>query len=700
MSLIIFPLSFYGKSLTIERLLSKPALLGTQPESIQWSPDGTLCAFLWDDKGERNYKIFFFRSADPIARKAASNDFGSIQEYCWGRTNDEIIFLKGNAVFLMKLPDGGCTEIIAGSRPKKTLACSPSGLFLAYVQEGDLWIYNFLTQETRPLTSFDAINVFHAINGIEAGSESPDKSVLLFRWSPDSRQIAFLYQDIRQDRRVRIPIVEPEGWFLREAGFAFTGDQFSMKQVGIVNIKDGNIEWLDLNSRDALSFEWSPSGRRLLVETSSEYTSKRDLFIRENSNGKLTSVYSETDPLNNTTELWRSEWIRDHLIVFLSDKDGFNHIYTLDVDSQRERRITGGNWEVLDIAAVRGEEIYFIRNAYRSENRTLFRVSIKKTAVERVVNRDGVIKPFISHQKDAVCFLFSDDQTPYDLYYLAGKKMRRVTSSPLAEFYEYDWAKTEYRDIPSRQDGKRLRIKLQFPPGFDPKKSYPAIIGSVYSNTVVNQWGGRIFHQPWALDQFLVQEKKCVVMNIDIRGSVGHGKEFRDLLVKGYGTIDVDDLISGAEYLKSFAGVDKNRIAIWGSSYGGLLTLIAMFKYPHMFACGIAGAPVSNLDHALGGVEDVMKSPDDRESYEKGSALFWSQGLEDPLMIIHGLRDTIVLFMDTMILVRKMIAEGKEFELVTLPDTAHLWDPPLSRQTIFSYNKMIDFFSRHLKLND
>ena len=237
---------------------------------------------------------------------------------------------------------------------------------------------------------------------------------------------------------------------------------------------------------------------------------------------------------------------------------------------------------------------------------------------------------------------------------------------------------------------------MMFPPDFDPHEKYPAILGSLYSNAVLNQWGGRDSHPTWGLDQYLVQVEKYILMNVDIRGSLGYGRKFREDMLKGYGVVDIQDLKAAALYLKSLPYINPEKIGIWGSSYGGLLTLMSMFKNPGVFACGIAGAPATNVYHAFPGQMEVMKSVD-KKTYQDSSAYFWSQGAEDPVMIIHGVLDTTVLFMDSVNLVQKMIREGKDVDFVVLPQSRHGWDLGPSYQTLFAFKKMVDFFARYLK---
>jgi dipeptidyl-peptidase-4 len=394
--------------------------------------------------------------------------------------------------------------------------------------------------------------------------------------------------------------------------------------------------------------------------------------------------------------MWNSQWMDDGSIVLTSDRSGFCHLYSMDVRDKQLKQLTSGEWEVLNFFPAKGGEFYFIANKSRPENRGLYKVHPGEGGIKRLGEKDGVYKPFISRYGKNICVLFSDDLTPFDLYYIQDDQLRQITESPRPEFKDRSWAETQYLDIPSGKDGTNIRMKMMFPPDFDPHKKYPAIIGSVYSNAVLNQWGGRDSHPTWGLDQYLVQVEKYVLVNVDIRGSLGYGRKFREDMLKGYGVVDIQDLEAAALYLKSLPYILPDKIGIWGSSYGGLMTLMSMFKNPGLFACGIAGAPATNVYHAFPGQMEVMKYVD-RKAYENSSAYFWSQGVEAPVMIIHGILDTTVLFMDSVNLVQKMIREGKDVDFVVLPESRHGWDLGPSSQTLFAFNKMIDFFAQHLK---
>jgi dipeptidyl-peptidase-4 len=273
----------------------------------------------------------------------------------------------------------------------------------------------------------------------------------------------------------------------------------------------------------------------------------------------------------------------------------------------------------------------------------------------------------------------------------------RVTHSPIPGYDTHAWATVRYVDFPNVHDGVSLHARLTLPTDFDPHRRYPVIMGSVYSNTVHNRWGGRVYHPTWALDQYFAAHG-YVVMNVDIRGSSGHGKTFRQGIREDYGGIDVDDLYSATRYLAGTGFVDEHRIGLWGSSYGGLLTTMSLLKHPGVYAAGVAGAPATNVFHAETGEMRTMMDPVTRyERYQAASPYLRSDDLVDPLLIIHGMRDDTVLFKDTLTLVQRLILADRPVELAVLPDAPHGWDTQGLAQSRYAFGRLVDFFERTLK---
>jgi dipeptidyl-peptidase-4 len=346
--------------------------------------------------------------------------------------------------------------------------------------------------------------------------------------------------------------------------------------------------------------------------------------------------------------------------------------------------------------------VYFLSNRNGHGNRQLFRADLADGSIESLNQAGpGFYEPDFSPDMRHAAIRFSNDKSPHELYLadLSTGRMQRLTNSPKPEFDKQDWAEVKYIEFPSHIDGVTLVGRLSLPPDHDPSRPYPLIVGSVYSDSVLNQWGGRQSHPTWGLDQLLVAQG-YILLNVNIRGSWGQGREHNQGLRYGYGVVDIEDLHSGVIHLAAQGLVDPERVGIWGSSYGGLMTMMSLFKKPGVYAAGIAGAPATNVAHAYPGQMWVMGEPhgeDQPGRYQAQSALYHTKGLQDPLMIIHGSRDPVVLYSDTIAVIEKLIDREQPFELVTLPGVGHGWDNESPEVRRFAFKKMIEFFNQHLQ---
>jgi dipeptidyl-peptidase 4 len=251
---------------------------------------------------------------------------------------------------------------------------------------------------------------------------------------------------------------------------------------------------------------------------------------------------------------------------------------------------------------------------------------------------------------------------------------RKVTTSPLPEFSRHQWARPRYSTFTNAADGFVVHARIFEPPALDRSRRYPVIFGPVYSNTVRNRWNGLA----GTLQQYLVQQG-YIVVQVDVRGSVGYGRRFREAFLMDYGGKDLDDLQAVVDGLKTLPYIDGGRIGIWGSSYGGLLSVHALLKRPGVYAAGVAGAPAV-----------------DPEAFVKGSALGLGDELRDPLLIIHGLMDDVVPFRTTMALAERLMLLGKDFDVATAPAATHAWTAR-EHYALYFYRKLVQFFDRHLK---
>jgi dipeptidyl-peptidase-4 len=706
--------------LTIERLYSLPRLIGTAPGGFAWSADGRHLAFLWNDEGLNFRDVWVVEVEDPELRpervtwmphgehEAGPNAVAIAQARERRERDPGVIAVAWH-------PDGqrllttfhaDLWQVAVGSDPRRLTeteevevgaAYSPDGETIAFLREGELW--------TRPAT----VGLSDALAVQRTKMSRSGVRVEDFRWSPDGSQVALLEIDQRAIRVRGIPDYLTEETELVERRRAYPGEDALRFRVGVLDVdsgRKGGVQWIEYPDGapdQLLSYTWSPDGTRLALDTSDLYAKDRRIYVADVAQVepvKAQLIVREQDALNETFYFWRIAWSTDsQRVYFLSDRDEDYHVYAVEPARPAEvQRLTRGAWAVAEIYPVAGGLIV-VGNRDKAEQRQLFRIDDGGGEPEKLSQRSGTHMPTISPDGRHAAVAFSSDGTPPDLLLTTFGKTpteRRVTRSPLIEFSRYHWVRPEYVAFVSHVDGVTLHGRLTLPPDFDPGRTYPAILGSVYTDSVRNQWGGRTAHPTWGLDQYLAQEG-YVLLNVDMRGSWGRGREHRRGIRLDYGGMDVEDLESAVRFLATLGYVDMDRVGIWGSSYGGLMTVMSLFRKPGLYAAGVAGAPATNVWHALTGQMAVMMRPQDQpEEYADSSPFLHADGLEDPLMIIHGMRDQVVLFKDSVTLVQRLIQLGKDVDFVVLPDAGHGWDNEGLGQTRFAFEKLIQHFDRHL----
>lgn len=700
------------RAMTIERLYSLPSIIGTSPENPTWSPDSRHLAFLWNDKGMpfRDIWIADVHGNKPIrVTRMPQLDYPSepgtdiakleqaarvetdhgISELVWAPDGRHLIFALHGELYQV-LPGKPAQSLSEAGVSGGDLGTSAMAHAVAYRSEADLWVAEFKMGKisTRKVHS----------------AARKDVRIESYGWSADGKRLAFVEADLSNVPTRGIPDYLGEETGMIEVKRPFPGEPSPMRRLGVIAASGGAVTWMDLGDErldQIFDVRWSPDSRQLLVDKSDLYIKHRRLLLVDPDNGKSRLLTQESDAKNVTAEWW-ADWSPDaKSIYFISDRDNDYHVYRQSLEGGEPEAVTGGDWAVFSASiSASAHALFVVSNEGNTESRRVHRVDLSAGKTQLLTPSEGAHHVTISPDGKMMADLYSSDVTPPDLYLQSTattkSKRQQITHSPLQAFSEYRWIAPNYVVFHNVNDNTPVSARLTLPPNFDPRKTYPAILGSVYSNSVHNEWGGRVYHPTWGLDQFLAQQG-FVVMNVDISGSSGHGKSFRQRIREDYGGVDVDDLYSATRYLIDEVHVDPTRIGIWGSSYGGLLTTMSMFRYPDAYAAGVAGAPATNVFHAMTGEMQTMMAPQDHAAqYAKSSPYLRSGDLKGHLMLIHGMRDWIVLYKDTLTLVERLILQGKDVDLVTLPNAPHGWDTEGLAQTRYAFHKLVDHFERYL----
>ncbi|MET3926703.1 prolyl oligopeptidase family serine peptidase [Devosia sp. 2618] len=681
-------------SLSFEMLYSEPYIIGTLPIGAQWSADGKKLAFLWNDGGHTFRDIWIWdgdsKGLQRLTNLGAGHTSGEpagIAELAW-LSAGRLAFVLDGQLYLSK-PDGSVQPLATGQGSVRALAVSPKTGALAFLSG-------------NALLSID-VDAAGPAKILVAGAGFV--SVESFNWAPNGQDIVFVEADDTNTRKIEIAY--DSGGEAHKDRFtrAFPGDLLTRRRVGLVNVASGATRWFERpDAEDAIwGYGVSPDGASLFVSSSDLSIKHHTIFMFDVATSTRSVFYAVHDPVKIRPD-WQVAFAPDgNGLIVLTDRDGFNHLHALPTAGAALEPLTSGPWEIADFAVDAGNGlIYFTANEAHPAERHLYSVSLTGGAVTRLTGAAGIHVPTFTADFSAFADLFSDDMTPPELFVQAlpgTNEPVQVTHSPLPAFAEHRWAEVRYVPFKSHVDGAELMARVMLPHGFEANGKHPMVVGSVYSDGLLNQWGGRAAHPSWGIDQYLAS-RGFVVVSPEIRGSFGRGREWNRAMLNSYGTQDIDDIADCVTTLTDLGYADARRVGLWGSSYGGLMTLMSLFKKPGFYAAGFAGAPATNVWHAYpeqGWIMGLAEGEDFIERYRAQSALFHSEGLEDKLTIIHGTKDEVVLYADTIALVEKLIAQGKKFELVSLPGTGHAWSKHSRTLTRFAYGKLADFFETALK---
>jgi dipeptidyl-peptidase 4 len=711
----------------VARVVSLPKLDGTAPARPDWSPDSRHVAFLWNDHGMpfRDLWVAAVDDAAPrrltrhapepaavlgagqdssleaLTARAARREHTGVSDLGWHPDGRSLFYVLDGELRRVPLAGGEPVPIAAGGAGR--LAVSPDGRRLSFLRGGDLWLLPLDGDQPERATAIAE----PGIGTVPIGAYlAPDVYVGRYQWSPDSRRIALEIVDQRAVRRVPFPSYLHDEPLLHEARRPYPGDADLVRRVAIYDLASAELAYLDLaapNRRLLLDFEWSPSGDALMVMQGADVAEDRWIYLASAADGSLRELWHDHRP-HRIYPAFRALWSGDgQRIVFVGDHEDWYRLYALPIEGGEPERLTGaydvagprgGAW--IDVEPASGD-LLFVSAEHRPSERHVHRMPAAGGAARRLTSLPGVHQPSLSPDGRHLALLSSNDTTPMELYLLdaAGEGTeRRVTHSPLPEFHAQQWLAPRYASFPSRSDDFRIHARIIEPADRRPGKRYPVILGSIYSNTVLNMWNA---DRPTSiLQQQMAMAGDYITVLVDVRGSIGYGVAFREAFQGDWGGGDLEDLHAAVEYLSGLDFVDPERIGIWGNSYGGLLVLSALFKKPGLFAAGVAGAPAVDIWHFGGFDQHLTRRPDTHpEIFARGSLMRLGEELSDPLLIIHGLHDDIVPIKTTFMLTEKLALLGKPYELHVVHNSGHWWaaSDHYARST---FGRLNDFLRRHV----
>lgn len=708
-------------ALTIERMTSSAhPLAGTSPSSPVWAPDSHALAFLWNDAATPGRDAWLVERGGSAPRRLTrfvegDGAAGGVTELAWAPTGRDLFVLQAGKVWRVPAGGGEPVPVVNAEGAKSDLAVSPDGRFVSYLQDGDLWLQKLgddsPVRATRigvpPRSAIGLGTYFKPDVEIGRGVWSGDTPA--YAWSPDSRRIVVHVVDRRNVREVPFPYYLGDETTVSVLRRGYPGDENERRTLQLYDLTTGTLAPIDLpdpTSVQIADFRWSPSGR-LLVDRQSDTAEDRMLHVVDPATRAVKDIWRDHRASRIYTSI-ASAWHGDgRRVLVVSDLDEWYRLYVVDPDapfapgSPAPRAMTSGAWDVTGdrstatpIARPAAHAIFYVSTEASPYERHVYRIPDEGGPAVRVTTRPGIHDPFISPDGRTVATLHSDDLTPTELYLVdaaGGVPERRITRSAPPEFDTYVWAKPRYVTFRSRSGPNLLHARIIEPPTLDRPVRHPVLFGPVYSNTVRNRWNGLY----GLLQQYLVS-RGFIVVQVDSRGSTGYGRAFREQFLMDWGGGDLDDIESAVDYMKTLPYVDPDRFGIWGSSYGGTLTVFMLFRKPGLFKAGVAAAPAT--DPRFFGTDDVAiaRTPQTHpEAFERGKASSYAAKLRDHLLIIHGMQDDVVPFKTTVALVEELMRLGKDFDVAFAPAATHGWTQR-EHYARYLFGKLVGHFERYL----
>jgi dipeptidyl-peptidase-4 len=727
-----------GAELTIDRLFDAPALAGPTIIGLKISPDGSRVTYLKgkaDDKDrldlweynihDKQARVLVDSKAlAPKQEKLSDEELGrrerqrtaalsGILEYTFAPSGDAVLFpLSGKLYYyqLAKKKVKPVVELIDTHGFATDATVSPAGGYVAFVRDQNLYSYDIVAKQEKALTTDGGGPIKNGMAEFIA-QEEMDRSTGYW-WAPDGKHIAFARVDetpIKVTERFEIAADNVATFAQR---YPSTGGPNVLVRLGVIDIKSGAVTWIDLGAEQDIYLarvNWLPDGKTLSVQRQSRNQRKLDLLFADIDTGKARTVLTETSntwiDLNDELSFLKNS----HEFIWASSRDGYTHLYLYDYEGHLIRQLTAGNWVVDDFRkrAVMGIDeksrtVYFAATEKSPTERHLFSTSLDTPdphLVHRITQNDGVHG--IAMSPDARFYIdnfTSSAQPPQVSLHSADGALKAWLLENRLDSQHPDAPFLADNSIPevgtlTAADGQTLYYQLFKPLHFDPTKRYPAIVdvyGGPGVQRVLNNWHGSSFTQ-------ILTRAGYVVFTLDNRGSAFRGTAFQAPIHRKMGDVEVTDQVQGARWLGSQSFVDPGRIGVWGWSYGGYMTLNLMFKAPDVFRAGVSGAPVT--DFALYDThytERYLDRPQDNAAgYEATSVLPYAKDLKGNLLVMHGMADDNVLFLNSTKLFRKLQDLSKPFEVMVYPGAKH----GLMRQNDgrHGYKMIKRFFDENLK---
>jgi len=708
---------------SIKEALSKSSQLSGSngPQNVTWIDNGNRYSYMQYNQETESMEI---RAYDPAIQEDElifnntehtfpnSDSTFEYSSFQWSNDSKYLVFQSNfrpvyrrsgiSDYYLYSIEDGTIELLVEDAR---TAELSPDGQKIGYERDGDLFVYDLASEEETQLTN-SAEEYFY--NGRFGWVYEEEFGLAqAWSWSPDSKHIAYWQTDERHVNIFQMTDYSSQHPKYEKIPYPKVGDENPKVKIGVVNVETTDQQWMNIPEGGYIPrIYWTANNNKLAVVHLNRAQNHLKLQFNDINTGNSRLVMEEqSDTWIDVFDFFAGI---DHLFFFpkdskeffwISDRDGWSHIYRYGYDGKVKNQVTDGNWEVTYVHTVdyRNNRIYYNSTEASPLERHLYSINFNGRNKMKHTTAEGTHD--ISMGSNGKYFInrYSNTSTPTQVELwntMKGQIEVLEDNSSVDEFVSSN--KYSPRELFSftTSDGQQLDGYMIKPFDFDSTKTYPLVLniyGGPGAQGVYNSWES----SGWI--QYLAQEG-FVVVNVNNRGSGGYGSEFEKIVYKQLGKWEAHDFVETAKYMSEKSWVDGDNMAIRGHSYGGYMTTYTLLTNPNVFAAGVATAPVTDwrfydsiyTERYMGLLEN------NKEGYQQSAPVTHAKNLNANLLLSHSTMDENVHVQNTMQLMTAFTSNGIDADLRIYPPGAHGVAFNTASYYLL-YKTYVDYLNRFLK---
>ncbi|NGP75727.1 S9 family peptidase [Balneolaceae bacterium YR4-1] len=681
-----------------EALQSSTKLRGSSgPRNVNWIDDGDRYSYMQYNSDTESTEIRAFNPAteeDVLIFNNKNYTFPDSQQsfdyrsFQWSKDSKYIVFQSNfrpvyrrsgiSDYYLYSIDDDNLQLLVEDAR---TAELSPDGTKIGYEREGDLYVHDLNTDTEKQLTDSGSDNFYNGRFGWVYEEEFGLAQA--WEWAPDSKSIAYWQTDETRVNIFQMTNYSGQHPEYVQIPYPKVGDENPKVKIGVVQIDSGDKQWMDLDIGDGYvpRIYWTSVANQLAVVHLNRPQNHLKLTFHNTKSGEGRLVMEEQ------SETWIDVFDFfagiNHLFFFpkqskeffwISDRDGFSHIYRYNYSGKLKNQVTKGDWEVTYVHTVDygQNKIFFNSTEVSPLQRHLYSVDFNGENKKKLTTTEGTHNITMGPNGRYYLDSYSNINTPtqVELKSTEGDLLKRLEDNASVKEYlqEHVYAPKELFSF-TTSDGQKLDGSVIKPVNFDPEKQYPlimAIYGGPGAQGVYNTF------ETWGWAQYLAQEG-YVIVNVNNRGSGGYGSEFEKVVYRQLGKWEAHDFVETAKYMAQKPWVDGENMAIRGHSYGGYMSSYTMFTHPDAFKLGIVGAPVTDwkLYDSIYTERYMGLLENNAEGYKQSAPITHADQLKGKLFVAHSAYDENVHVQNTMQLMTALAENGIDADLRIYPPGAH-----------------------------